>query len=41
MKVKYVTQVISHKVANFIDVVMTLDKGKYLFTNIVIVKYCK
>lgn len=28
MKVKYATQVLSHTVANFIDVVLTLNKGK-------------
>lgn len=27
MKVKYATQVLSHTVANFIDVLLTLNKG--------------
>lgn len=28
MKVKYATQVLSHTVANFIDVVLTWNQGK-------------
>jgi len=28
MKVKYVTQVLSHTVGNFIDVVLTFNQGK-------------
>lgn len=35
MKVKYATQVISHTVANFMDVVLTFNQGKiyYLYIN--------
>jgi len=35
MKVKYATQVISHTMANFIDVVLTWNKGQIIIINIV------
>lgn len=36
MKVKYVTQVFSHTVANFIHVVLTFSKGKIYYLSIMI-----
>jgi len=35
MKVKYATQVISHTMANFIDVVLMWNKGQIIIINIV------